>query len=170
MLYAGDVAMTLMGQWHYGNHQGESPETVDQLDFFTFPEIEGGEGDPSNLIGSPGQDYLSITASSDNKEAARRFLTDYVMSEPWINWMLDNGYVPPVKGVSDMIEDPILQRTAAAFERANHVQVYWDQFLPPEVAETHKNLVQALFAMDISPEEFASGHEEAMQAYLESAE
>jgi raffinose/stachyose/melibiose transport system substrate-binding protein len=170
MFYSGRAAMTLMGDWHYGIHKAESPETADYVDFFSFPEIEGGAGHPSNLIGSPGQDWFSVASTSENSEAALAFLTDYVMNADWVQFLIDNGRIPPVNGAAEMVTDPIVTKNARMFEQANHVQLYWDQFLPPSLGETHKDLVQALFAMSITPQEMATEHQEALEKHLAEQE
>lgn len=170
MFYSGRAAMTLMGDWHYGIHTAESPETVEHVDFFPFPEIAGGTGDPSNLIGSPGQDWFSVASTSANPSAALTFLTDYVMNDAWVRFLIDNGRIPPVTGAAEMVTDPIVTKNARFFERANHVQLYWDQFLPPSLGEKHKDLVQALFAMSITPEQMSEEHEEALEKHRSEQE
>ena len=79
---------------------------------------------------------------------------------------IENGYVPPIKGASELIADPVLKKIAKTFENAGHVQVYYDQFLPPTVGEKHKDIVQALFGLTMTPEEAAKAHEDALQAEL----
>lgn len=168
LLYAGKAAMYLMGFWFYNNLKTESPQNVENIDFFTFPSVEGGQGDPSDLVGSPGQDYFSISSTTKNKAGAEKFLTDYVMNSDWVSFMLDNGLIPPVKGVSGMLSDPMLKKSATLFEKAPHVQVYWDQYLPPSVGETHKDLVQALFGLSITPEQMAKQQQQALTEWKAS--
>ncbi len=38
---------------------------------------------------------------------------------------------------------------------AKHVQIYYDQFLPPELGELHKDTTQAIFGKTMTPEEAA---------------
>jgi raffinose/stachyose/melibiose transport system substrate-binding protein len=162
LIYTGRAAMYLMGAWFYDNLKADSPDNVKNIDFFTFPTIQGGKGDPTDLIGSPGQDYYSISTKSKNRKAAEEFLSKYVMNDEWVQFMLANGRTPPVKGVSGMISDPMLKKNAKAFEDAAHVQVYWDQFLPPSVGEMHKDLVQSLFGLSITPAEMGKKQEQAI--------
>ncbi len=44
---------------------------------------------------------------------------------------------------------------------AASVQLWYDQYLPPELGEVHKDTMQALFGMEITPEEAAAAHESA---------
>ena len=76
-----------------------------------------------------------------------------------------DGRIPPVVGVAERLEDPILQELAAMIEDAGSVQLWYDQYLPPELGETHKDIMQALFGLEITPEEAAQRQEEATAAF-----
>jgi raffinose/stachyose/melibiose transport system substrate-binding protein len=162
LLYNKKAGMYLMGTWFLSVAKQQFPDMLDQLDFFPFPAVEDGKGDPSNLVGSPGQDYMSVTTTSENMEVAYDYFTSQVMSDEWISSMIENGYIPPVKGASDMLTDPMLKKSAGYFEAAKRVQVYYDQFLPPAMGQKHLDLVQALFGLAMTPEEVAKGHEAAI--------
>ena len=166
LLYNKKAGMYVMGSWFFGGAKQTYPDMIEQLDFFEFPAIEDGKGDATNLIGSPGQDYISISSTSEGMEAANEFFKSHVMQEAWVKAMIENGYVPPIKGASELIADPVLKKIAKTFENAGHVQVYYDQFLPPTVGEKHKDIVQALFGLTMTPEEAAKAHEDALQAEL----
>jgi ABC-type glycerol-3-phosphate transport system substrate-binding protein len=163
LLYSGKVAMRLMGNWFYSSAKKEYPEGIDNIGLFAFPEIEGGKGDPTNVIGSPGQNYFSVTSGSKNKAAALLFLKDYVMNDKWIQGLVDSGRIPPAIGASAMVSDPISKKIALTFEEAGHVQVYYDQFLSPTMGEAHKDIVQSLFGLEITPADAASQHESGIQ-------
>lgn len=166
LLTTGKGGMYLMGTWYLGRIRADNPELVDQIDFFPFPAIEDGKGDPTNLIGSPGQDYLAISTTCKDKESALKYLKDFVMNDAWIEALVKNGFVPPVKNAAELVSDPLLKKVAESFQAAGHVQVYYDQFLPPAMGEKHKDLVQALFGLTMTPEEVAKAHEAAMQEEL----
>ena len=163
LIYTGKAAMFLMGNWFIGSANAEAPDVLKDIDFFTFPAVEGGKGDPTNLIGSPGQNYLSIASTCKNKDLALKFLKEYIMSPSYIEFLVDKaGYVPPVKNSASYVKDPLMKKIAQTFEAAGHVQVYYDQFMSPAMGEKHKDLVQALFGLTITPEEMAKGHEKAI--------
>ena len=73
------------------------------------------------------------------------------------------GRVPPVKGFTT--EDPVLQKIVTLVQNAPHVQLWYDQYLPPAIAEMHKDTSQALFALTTTPEEAARRLEQAARAY-----
>jgi len=166
-IYTGKAGMILMGTWFIGSMNKDAPEVLDQLAFFPFPEVEGGKGDPTNLIGSPGQNYFSIASTCKDKPKALEFLRDYVMDPSWIQFLASEvGYVPPVKDSIKYISDPLLQKVAQSFEQAGHVQLYYDQFLSPALGEKHKDLVQALFGLEMTPQQVAREHEKAVLAEM----
>jgi len=64
--------------------------------------------------------------------------------------------VPTVAGAEDVLaDDPIMSTILKARNEAPYFQLYYDQFLPPAVAQTVLDAVQGLFAGEISPEEAA---------------
>jgi len=162
LIFSKKAGVHLMGNWFIGQAKSESPETFEQLDLFPFPSVEGGKGDPTDLIGSPGQNYYCISAACQHKAEAMKFLTDAIGGKAYIDSLAGAGYVPPVKGASTMTTDPLMKKVAQAFEAAGHVQVYYDQFLPPAMGELHKDLVQALFGLSMTPQEVARRHEQAI--------
>jgi raffinose/stachyose/melibiose transport system substrate-binding protein len=166
LLFSKKAGVELMGNWFIGQATKESPETLAQLDFFPFPAMENGKGDPTDLIGSPGQNYYSIAKLSKNKAKALEFLTKYIMSKTYIESLAGTGNVPPVKGASTYMTDPLMKKVALSFENAAHVQLYYDQFLSPSMGEQHKDLVQSLMGLSMTPQEVAAKHEQAIVAEL----
>ena len=106
--------------------------------------------------------YFSIASTTKNKAMALEFMKSYIMNQSYIEFISQNGYIPPVKNSSSYVDDPMMKKMAETFENAGHVQVYYDQFLPPAMGEKHKDLVQSLFGLKITPEEVAKAHEEAI--------
>jgi raffinose/stachyose/melibiose transport system substrate-binding protein len=84
------------------------------------------------------------------------------MDQAYIESLAKNGYIPPVQNASSYVSDPMMKKMAKAFEAAGHVQVYYDQYLPPAMGEKHKDLIQSLFGLKISPKEVAQAHEKAI--------
>ena len=54
----------------------------------------------------------------------------------------------------------------AIVENAGSVQLWYDQYLPPELGEVHKDTMQALFGLEITPEEAAARQEQAAKEYF----
>src|SRR5690606_162821 len=107
------------------------------LDFFNFPAIEPpeGTGDTGTIVGGLNGAF-SVTEASQNKEAAMglvRYLTDAQSSQT----IIDNTMGTPnlTEGVN--IEDEMMQKLVDNFAQAERLELYYDQFLPPELAEVH---------------------------------
>ena len=167
LLYANQAAMEVMGSWEYGVALSENPEwTEENMFLFPFPMIEGGEGDSSSLIGSPGQNYLHIARSTENKEAAfdviRKFANEEVLKQK-----IEIGHVPPVKDVEHLFEDRVVKETYKLFTGAKNIILYWDQLLAPTLAETHKDLCTQLLNLSITPQQYGERMEKAIEEYYE---
>ncbi|MEO6856944.1 MAG: ABC transporter substrate-binding protein, partial [Rhodoferax sp.] len=77
--------------------------------------------------------------------------------------LADNRIVP-IKGLK--VTEPNQQRLMAMLADSKSVQLWYDQDLPPKLGELHKDLVQSLFALSITPEEAAQKMEAAAKAEL----
>lgn len=165
LLYTDRAAMYLMGSWAYGVIMAENPELLQHLDFFVFPAVEGGKGDPSNMVGTPGDNYFSISEKCEHKEYAVKFLK-YLSDDNAAQMLLDNGHIPPFgQNIAERIDDPLMKKLYETISSAQQVQLWYDQFLPPELAAVHLDTTQALFGLEMTPEEAAQTMEAAAQRY-----
>lgn len=160
LLYTGKAAMLLQGAWIYGTLQQQAPEFVESgLGFDTFPSVEGGKGDPANIVGNPsGYFSISADASDEAKETATEFLTDGVFDEAYTKRMLDADQVPPLAGIGDQISggpDSFGGQVYSLTESAPSFQMSWDQALPPAQATALLTNLDQLFTKQITPEEFS---------------
>jgi raffinose/stachyose/melibiose transport system substrate-binding protein len=62
-------------------------------------------------------------------------------------------------------DDPVLQQILKLVEQAPSVQLWYDQYLPPSVAERTRHTSQALFALSMTPEHGAKTLEQAAKDY-----
>jgi raffinose/stachyose/melibiose transport system substrate-binding protein len=158
LLYSGKAAMELMGNWQLPTMNGENPDFLKNLDFFPFPAVEGGKGDPSNVVGTVGDNFYSISSACKNPDEAFK-LIQYLIDDTSIPQRAAIGRIPPIKGFTT--EDPMLQKIIDLIGNAASVQLWYDQYLPPELGEVHKDTMQALFGLELTPEEAAKAQEEA---------
>jgi raffinose/stachyose/melibiose transport system substrate-binding protein len=151
----GECAMELMGQWHSGVQAGNSTDGVgltDQLGWFPFPAIEGGAGDPTDVLG--GGDGIAIGANaSDMAVEFAKFLSSGDSSFRFTQ--LPIGWLPVVASAEEGVTDPNLLQVLAARNAAGYYQSYYDQFLPPAVAQTVLDAVDGLLNGTLTPEEAA---------------
>lgn len=151
-MYADQAAMELMGTWQIGIYKAENPDFYEnKLGFFPFPAVEDGKGDPSNVVGTVGDNYYHISSTCANPDEAFEMIT-YLIDDVSVALRIEAGRIPPVVGVAEMLSDPVLQEVMKVVEQAKSVQLWYDQFLPPELGEVHKDTMQALFGLEITPE------------------
>ncbi|MEX3959659.1 extracellular solute-binding protein [Trinickia sp. EG282A] len=161
LLYSGRAAMELMGGWEASTIRKENPAFYKKLDFFAFPSVPGGKGDPRDVIGTVGESFTSISAQCADRDAAFKLvktLTDDVSMQE----READARIPPVKDVP--VRDPFLQRLQALALQAPSVQLWYDQELPPKLGELHKDTTQALFGLSLTPEAAAQQMEAAAKA------
>jgi raffinose/stachyose/melibiose transport system substrate-binding protein len=164
-MYANQAAMQLMGTWEIGTILAENPEFYENnLSFFPFPAVEGGAGDPTAVVGTVGDNYYHISSTCANPDEAFELLT-YLIDDESVTARIEAGRIPPVIGVAERLEDPILKEVIAMVEQAGSVQLWYDQYLPPELGEVHKDAMQALFGLELTPEEAAQMQEDAIAEF-----
>lgn len=163
LLYADKAAMEIMGSWNAPIFKEENPEFYEnKMGFFPFPAIPEGKGSPNGLVGSVGQMYFHISSNCPHPNEAFKWI-QYNTDDVSAKLKVGLGEIPPFKGLT--YEDPVLQAIVEIVERASSVQLWYDQFLPPELGEVHKDTIQALFGLEITPEEAAKAHEDAARKY-----
>ncbi len=164
----GEVAMELMGQWSPGVQMGNStsgeglPEG--ELGWFPFPMIEGGLGGASDVLGG-GDGFAVGVNAPDAAIDFLKYLTTPEVQERYV--ALNTGFVPTVTEAEDSVTDPLIQAVMAARNNAGYYQLYYDQFLPPAVAQAVLDAVEALLVGTVTPEEAAQAIEEAASFELE---
>lgn len=154
------TAMQLMGHWEPNNvdNLGADPEAARaDLALFPFPMVEGGTGDPTDVLGGGDGFAIGINAPDAAVDFVR-FLTSPDMQKEWAA----NGWaVPPaVTEAASAVTDENIKPMMALLEEANYFQLYYDQFLPPAVGGAVLDETQALIAGSQTPE----GAAEAIEA------
>src|SRR5699024_12254414 len=88
LVHTGQAAMLLQGSWVYGTFKQDAPEFVadGNLGFLNFPAVDGGTGDPANVVGNPA-DYWSVSAAAGEElhELAIQYLNEYDLHEEMVD-------------------------------------------------------------------------------------
>ncbi|MDR3517085.1 MAG: extracellular solute-binding protein [Azospirillaceae bacterium] len=163
LLYSGRAAMELMGSWEVATIRNENPAFLDKLDFFAFPAVAGGKGDPRDLIGTLGDNFLSVSAQCPETSAAVN-LVKTMTDDKAAQGRLDDRRMMPLKGLS--VSDPLLKSINLLIGNAPNVQLWYDQELPPKLGEVHKDTTQALFGLSVTPEAAAQQMEDVAKTEL----
>lgn len=162
LLYSGKAAMTLMGTWEGSSIKNENPEFFKKVDFFPFPTVPGGKGS-TGVVGSVGNNFYSVSKACKHPDAAVNLVKAMVDDES-VQARLAEGRIVPIKGLK--VSEPAQQRVLKMLAEASNVQLWYDQDLPPKLGELHKDLVQSLLSLSVTPEEAAQKMEAAAKEEL----
>ncbi len=156
----GEAAMELMGQWAPAVMRDSSadkeglPEGT--LGWFPFPSVPDQLGDSSDVFGG-GDGYAF---GKDAPDATIDFAKFIMSRENLAAAVETKGILPTIVGMNDLVTDPLLVDVLAARDNAGYYQLYYDQFLPPPVAQAVLDAVQGLTAGQLTPEQTAQAVEE----------
>jgi raffinose/stachyose/melibiose transport system substrate-binding protein len=161
LVHTGKAAMLLQGGWVYGAFKSDAPDFVSggTLGFTTFPAIDGGKGDPANIVGNPANFWsVSGSASEDQQKTATTYLNEALYDDEYVDQLLAAGGVPPVEGIQDKLADTddaeFFQFVYGMVEDAPHFQLSWDQALPSGQAQELLTNLSRIFLGEITPQEF----------------
>ncbi|WP_205844038.1 extracellular solute-binding protein [Nakamurella deserti] len=162
LVHTGKAAMILQGSWGYATFKTDAPEFAGtSLGFAEFPAVQGGAGDPANIVGNPANFWsVSASAGDASKKAALDYLNDSVYSDDQVAAMLAAGSVPPITGLEEQIaatEDAdYLGFAYDLVDKAPHFQLSWDQALPSQQATELLTNLSKVFLEELTPEQFAT--------------
>jgi raffinose/stachyose/melibiose transport system substrate-binding protein len=162
LLFANKAAMMLNGTWEVDIIKSENPEFYQKMGVFPFPAVEGGVGNPNDVVGTIGDNFYSISADSKNPDEAFE-LIQYLIDDTSVKERIAAGKIPPIKNIT--VTDPLQQQILDFLNKSTGVQLWYDQFLPPEIAQVHLDTSQALFDLSMSPQEMADKTEQAAKEY-----
>jgi xylobiose transport system substrate-binding protein len=158
LLSTGKAAMCLMGSWEYATQQSISASFAkDDLGYVPFPAIDGGKGDPANVVGNP-TNYISVTTAASRQTSLDFLATTY--SDSYIKGLVGMGEVPVTTNARQMLSgaaDPAY----ATFQydlvsKAPHFTQSWDQALGSTLATPMLTEIQKLFNAQDTPQQFVS--------------
>lgn len=165
MMYQETAAMMVAGSWYTGVFSSDSLEFYEKIGWFSFPAVDGSDADASIQIGTIGDQFVSFNCEGEKLEAAFECAA-YYASDGAKKLMVEMGKIPPTKDVTELVTDGITKQILNAAKEASSVLLWYDQYLPPAVAQVHLNTCQKLFDLTITPEEMNAEFEQAMEDYL----
>ncbi|WP_420805712.1 extracellular solute-binding protein [Paenibacillus wynnii] len=162
----GKSAMFAMGTWElpdYTTTADISQEFKDNIGYFKFPKVAGGKGNVDDWVGGPGTG-LFVSQNSEHVREAKRFVSFFV--QKWgEHSVVDAGVIPATKVDTAAIKLPqMFIDLLDELNKANKVTLYLDTQMKPVASSMHINLVQALFAEAVTPEDFIKKQDEALKA------
>lgn len=171
LVHTGQAAMVLQGSWVYGTFKQDAPDFVadGKLGFLNFPAIDGGAGDPANVVGNPANYWaVSADATEEVQDLAIKYLNDFNLGDEMVENFLAMGAIPAVTGLEDRLPElddgDFLSFAYDMVLGAAHFQLSWDQALPAAPAQELLTNLSRIFLGEIQPADFVS----AMNATITS--
>lgn len=161
------AAMTLMGTWLPGQMESEFPEVYPKLDYFLFPTVADGKGTTSDLVGGTNLAF-AMSAKNEYPEETVALLKEFASVETADDLVTLSGRLTATKYTYDPEKvGPLTIEAAGVLDQATAIQLYYDQYLPPDMATAHLDITAALFAKMTDPEQAAQDTEAAAAKYLQ---
>ena len=148
---AGKAAMSLMGQWAPAVQKDASGNDLgDDLGWFPFPAVEGGQGQATDVFGGGNGHALG----KDAPKEAIDFLAFLMNRENERKLVSSGAFMPVVKGAESEL-DPNRKLVADALNASTGFQLYLDQAFPPAVGQEVNDSVAALVGGKKTPQQVA---------------
>ena len=142
LMATGKAAMHITGSWMCAQYSNK--DFTDQtLGFYAFPELKGGTGKVTDVMGMTDIGFAATKAGESKKAAIVRFMK-YAMSQDAA--AAEPGRISAVPGVK--ARQLITTMASAVFSKAKTVQFWWDQNLPPAVTTPLNDTIQTFFLAD----------------------
>ncbi len=162
MFVQGKAAMQLNGNRLLNYLQVEGREIIDQLGFFSFPLVKGGNGKLSTIFGGSLATY-AMSARSLHKEEAILFLKSLTDEFSARDIIFKMGDIPALNHIPySEYPSPIQGRMAEKLGKMEKVYLHYFKYLPPHPAGVYLNTVARLLKKDILPEDTFKAVEEAL--------
>lgn len=157
----GKAAMELSGQWAPSVEAANSADGkgVANLGLFGFPAVEGGAGDPGDVVGGGNGFAIGKNASPEAVDFAK-YLTN-VQNQTII--AAHGTGIPVVAGAESGLTDPNMIQVQSSFAAAKYFQLYYDQFLPPATGSVLNDSLQGLYAGTSTPEQACQQIQDSFQ-------
>ncbi|PWW33711.1 MULTISPECIES: extracellular solute-binding protein [Paenibacillus] len=151
---AGNGAMMFQANWVNAGIEDPSSATKGKVKVIPFPVFEDGKGNNTEIFGGA-VDGFYISNNTQHPDEAVEFLK-YLSEQLGTQGYLAGAGLPSwntddldTSGLSTLD-----QSSAEIMKTATSFIAWWDNILPAESAEAHKNLIAQLLAGDVTPEEF----------------
>jgi raffinose/stachyose/melibiose transport system substrate-binding protein len=169
LMYTEEAAMMLHGTWQSGAMMGDNEEWyLESIGYFAFPKLEGSSADQNIVVGTAVGNAFSINAGDDEdlRRACFVLATQFYNDDVYNQMQVESGGLPSIEGMGDNHPDACMLAAWNDFSSASNVQLWYDQYLPPEVSEVHKSTSQEIFGLTKTPEQANKELQEAMAKYL----
>lgn len=169
LFYTEAAAMYLTGSWNTAAFLTDTKEGggdfYKKIGWFNFPAVDGSNADSSILCGTLGDQFVSFNCTGDKLEAAFKFIAG-LSDDDTVDQFVKEGLTPPIKGIESKITDPLSKQIVEAANKASAVQLWYDQYLNPSVANAHLDGNQEVFGLTMTPQEANKKMQDAQKQLL----
>ncbi|WP_407320372.1 extracellular solute-binding protein [Isoptericola halotolerans] len=169
LVATGNAAFVLQGAWVYPDFLESDPALVarDGLGFAPFPVVDGGTGDPDNVVGNPANVWsVSAAASPEAQQVAIDFLVEQTYAEREVERFLVVRTVPPVRKLDRRLDglesEDYLRFVHDMVASAPHFQLSWDQALPADQSGPLLDNLHRVFTGELTARGFADAMDETL--------
>ncbi|WP_438434987.1 extracellular solute-binding protein [Gorillibacterium sp. sgz500922] len=151
---AGSGAMMFQANWVNAGIEDPSAATKGKVKVIPFPVFEDGKGKSTEIFGGAVDGFYISKTTKHSKEAVDflMYLSEQLGTQGYLagaglpSWNIDGLDTSSLSTLDRSAAD--IMKTATSFIG------WWDNILPAESAETHKNLIAQLLSGEITPAEF----------------
>lgn len=151
---AGQGAMMFQANWVNAGIEDPSSAVKGKVKVIPFPVFEDGKGTSTEIFGGAVDGFYVSNTTEHPKEAVDflMYLSEQLGTQGFLagaglpSWNIDDLDTSGLSTLDKSAAD--IMKTATSFI------AWWDNILPADSAETHKNLIAQLLVNDITPEEF----------------
>ncbi|MFN8192242.1 MAG: extracellular solute-binding protein [Nocardioidaceae bacterium] len=163
LLATGKVAAEMQGHWEPGVMQGLTEDGKglgDNLGWFAFPAVDGGQGDQAAALG--GGDAWALSA--DAPDEAVDFV-EYLLSDEVQQGFAENSMgLPTNPAATSSVADPALASLLQVRDSAPYVQLYFDTAFGASVGGAMNDEIALMFAGEASPQDIVDATQTAADA------
>nr|QQZ02689.1 1,4-beta-xylanase [uncultured microorganism] len=149
LLGSGQAAMQLQGDWNLPALRRDYPGVA--IDVLPFPSVAGGKGSTVDMLSGTGQAFAIASAAPPETSAA---LIELLSTPSFGGRVLAAGFIPALTGY--VTGDPLDQKLISMVAGAPTLQLYFDQLLPPALADAHLTSTYQLFDLTLTPVQAAN--------------
>lgn len=160
LMATGKAAMQVTGSWKCAQYADKS-FTDQTIGFYAFPEMPGGKGKITDMMGMVDIGFTVTKAAAKKKEAVVRFLK-YAMSVEACS--AEKGRICSVPGVKAPTR--LTEMASEVFGKAQAIQFWWDQDLPPMITSPLNDTLQTFFMPQENVKRALTKYEELVEEHL----
>ncbi len=163
LLATGKVAIEMQGHWEPGVMQGLTEDNQglgDDLGWFPFPAVDGGQGDQGAALGGGDAWALSADAPDEAVEFAQYLLSDEVQQ----GFAENSMGLPTNPAATGSVADPALAALLQVRDEASYVQLYFDTAFGASIGGAMNDEIALMFADEASAQEIVDATQTAADA------